>query len=69
MGYLFCLTVCISFDKQGGGMLYAQSVGLAKIIAIPWLKPPSQATKTHAWKARSYESQKMVLNEIMLPMR
>ena len=34
-------------------MFYAQSVGLIKYIAIPLKKPFSQATKSHAGKAKT----------------
>ena len=37
-------------------MLYAWGVELAKDVAYPLKSPSSQATRTHPWKARSYET-------------
>ena len=36
-------------------MLYARCMGLAEDVAYPLNPPPSQATRSHSGKAKSYE--------------
>ena len=43
--------------------------GTCKRTVLPTKSPSSQATKSHAGKARSYKPQNRSLNETILPMR
>ena len=55
------------FRYQGGEILYARDVELAKDVTYPLKSPFSQATRSNPGKARSYEPK--ALNESVLPMR
>ena len=56
------------FRYQGGEMLYARGVKIAKDVVYPQNHPSSShATRSHPGKERSYKPK--ALNETMLPIR
>ena len=59
--------ITIFFRNQGGKILYARGVGLAKDVAYPLKFSSSKATRAHQGKAKSHEP--YALNETMLPMQ
>ena len=63
-GYIFKLIsmygsftqfLSIFFRNQGGEMLYARYVELAKDVAYPLKPNSSQVTRSHSGKAKNYE--------------